>query len=342
MAPKTAPTRKRALDKSSIAVKPPSTKRRRVTTPAESHRDTQFIERTVPTGSGVFKPFTTPPPRPTSDVKLEFLQENSVNKCLTEVMQWLLINPRCLDVYFKKSSSTSTSPSEKAKIDTYMRKVLKTISEKALYTLHYECNCAVFDIDDTIIKSTSPENHPELVDPGILQLYYLLLGRGWHIFFITARTEDPDVRKFTENQLTKLGFHVHNNVASLGDTYSNRTGVSNLILMPESTDLSADECNFSYYKYYARRLLRAIGYVIGINIGDNYNDLLITPPWIYDSTLACDKSGPHGCMMNTIQNFIFFGSPNARQKLILAEHNGAVIVFGIEDACISIKLPAVE
>lgn len=338
MAPKSVAVKKRSRSPPSSSKRKPAKSQPRTTSSYQNdNHDDGLIQRAVPTGSGVFKKITTPPPPPAcASVQLNFLKEDNVNVCLNEIMQWLLINPRCLGIYFEKQKPNSAT--EKSKVDSYMRQVLKNISPQALYTLHYESNCAVFDIDDTIIKSTSPESRPELVDPAILQLYYLLLGRGWHIFFVTARTEDPEVRDFTEKQLAKLGFHVNNN---LGPSYGSKAVISNLILMPEATDLSADECNFSYYKYYARRKLRERGYKIGINIGDNYNDLLITPPWIYDSTLAYDTSGPHGCMMNTIQQFIFFGSPHSRQ-VVLSEHNGCVIIFGIEDAVISVKLPAVD
>lgn len=201
-----------------------------------------------------------------------------------------------------------------------------------LYSLHYEANSAIFDIDDTIIKSPPEDKdpgfvvNPKLVDSTVSKMYGYLCGIGWKIFFITARTEHPKIRKWTEDQLDFLGF-------------DKRDG---LFLMPENTNLGTDNSNFSYYKYLTRRRLKAAGCVIGINIGDSFNDLLITPPWNYNAYTAKDPNN-----MNLIQDFIFNSSKidnhtsrKVKKKITIAEAmDDTFAIIGLEDAVVSIKLP---
>lgn len=196
-------------------------------------------------------------------------------------------------------------------------------------------NCAVFDIDDTIIRSGTQDT---LVDPKIKQLYDLLVKLKWDIFFVTARTKKKEIEQWTRQQLVGMGFHKF-------------TG---LFLMPEGFQMGPDN-NFSFYKHLVRKSIVRHGYRIGINIGDNWNDLLLVPPYRYTSEPKAGTLNGNASERKMSEKDLFVKKMAFAQKSFFSEsvfdssrniHSFKIIgsvkpicIFDLEYSAISIKLP---
>lgn len=167
----------------------------------------------------------------------------------------------------------------------------------------FVANAAIFDIDDTIVRSDRKRTC--VLCPEIKKLYEKILKKGWNVFFVTARPEDPENRKFTLDQLHKLGFHQH----------------EGLYMMPAKY---AKSPNFSAYKHDIRTKLAKQGFKFGINIGDNWNDLILMPPYVY-------KKGHY---MNQMQDDIL-------KNPLLQNESKAIILTNMLYSALSIKLPFV-
>lgn len=128
----------------------------------------------------------------------------------------------------------------------------------------------VFDIDDTVLFGTAKKQkiHPVLVD-----IYKTAIQLGYAVFFITARIDQPGAREYTVKQLQA------NELGQFND----------LFLMPVEYMLGE---NFSPYKARVRQHLAQQGHNIVLNLGDNWSDLMLLPPYI------------KGAGARAVQNFI--------------------------------------
>lgn len=105
-----------------------------------------------------------------------------------------------------------------------------------------------FDIDGTVLINmkngrTKCQNYMKLLVDACAQA-------GISIFYVTARPDEPENRKYTEKQLRSCGLDLHHT----------------LYMMPARAE-------YGNYKWHCRRNIESAGYTILLSVGDQFADL---------------------------------------------------------------------
>lgn len=124
--------------------------------------------------------------------------------------------------------------------------------------------CIVLDIDQTIVRNNGTAIAP------VIKFAKRVHKAGYKIYLVTARPDWPENRLWTVGQLKKLGIedarrpHARSSILYHG-----------LFMMPQKI-YNSNASNFSKYKYVCR--IKHIKENILINVGDQWDDLLLRPP----------------------------------------------------------------
>ena len=105
-----------------------------------------------------------------------------------------------------------------------------------------------FDIDGTVLINmedgrTKCQNHMKLLVDACQRANIA-------VFYVTARPDEPDNRKYTEKQLSSCGLDKH----------------QELYMMPSRAE-------YDHYKWKCRRNIESDGYTILLSIGDQFADV---------------------------------------------------------------------
>lgn len=127
--------------------------------------------------------------------------------------------------------------------------------------------CIVLDIDQTIVRSNGAP-----IRSVIRFAHTAVTEYGYTLYLITARPDFPENRRWTLDQLGKLGFQS----AATAKPYHRRSIVYQRLFMMPMAIYNKQASNFSKYKFVCRT--RHIPDQILINIGDQWDDLILRPP----------------------------------------------------------------
>tara|TARA_B100001094_G_C18165084_1_gene791548 strand:- start:1373 stop:1918 length:546 start_codon:yes stop_codon:yes gene_type:complete len=155
---------------------------------------------------------------------------------------------KCQNTYTPKQTNTIK----------YLAQYAKQVVKHELKKHKDQRNCAVFDIDETVIQSTCMICKEDLKDPKIIKpmynLVHLLFKNGVDIYFVTARSDTPGARKYTVNQLKEFNLDVYKKLYMKG------------MKQPEDKDIGI-------IKKEARQDITENGYNIILSVGDQETDM---------------------------------------------------------------------
>lgn len=133
--------------------------------------------------------------------------------------------------------------------------------------------CIVLDIDDTIVRSD--DGSP--ISSIILFAHKAAVEYGYLLYLVTARPEYRENREWTVKQLEGLGFYKSGSRPS-NSVMRHRRAIPyvDLYMHSQNNTEEINQYGFSKYKYICRTR-KTRGPVL-INIGDQWDDLIVRPP----------------------------------------------------------------
>lgn len=156
-----------------------------------------------------------------------------------------------------------------------------------------EDKCIVLDIDGTVLTTDPRMDDKVFPDPEMFRLYKYAIDNGYSVYFVTARIDQLPVspkqvfdnRTSTQAELLACGYNHYRGIYFRNDSFSK------------------DE-NYSLYKWLSRKeITEKRGQKIMLNIGDHWEDIVMTPPFCKDK--ATEKQVK--TVMDLDHKSIYFG-----------------------------------